>query len=72
MLAVWVFAAIYLIMLEFNSLYYSSPIYSFELYALQYIFQYAYSHICGSMVIASIYNSQSCDINKSLTSNIKQ
>ena len=31
-------------------------------YALQYLLQYTYSHICGSMV--SICNSQSCDINK--------
>ena len=60
MFAAKVFAAICLIMLEFNSLYYSSPIYNE--YALQYLLQYTYSHICGSMV--SVCNSKSCDVNK--------
>ena len=43
-------------------------------YALQYVATYfswyAYSHICGS--IDSYHTSQSHDINKSLTSNVKQ
>ena len=38
-------------------------------YVATYFSQYAYSHICGSM--ASYHTSQSHDINKSLTSNVK-
>ena len=74
MFSAWVFAAICLKIQEFLFLVYiiaASYVVSFVLnYVSQYIFQHAYSHTCDSMV--SIWNSQRCDNNKALTSNVKQ